>query len=398
MAETNQQPTTALVSAQVKSLSEFLQAGLDSIVKDLDGIETIDSDEKAAEAEHVLSLSKKVYDKMSAKRKSFTDPIKAEIEKIMTYENQINYNSKTENKYTRARKVLEAWQQKKIDEKKKKEYEAWLVAEQLKYKAEYRGKIEKALTEMLAGLHKTLISNMMVWESNLTLETIDTAAQKLKESKPALKIEYFAKCFKPWMQRPEIMSMKQEEEFLKEVQKDLSYDKYNEEYAKIVAPIKNEYLAKIPALKQHLEEVKVADDKKKAELQKKLDDEREAKRLADIKAVDDAAAAKEQEIRDKQEMEGYHADFTQQAMTSDLDAGPSKKAVSFADDKLWLKPLLEVISKVAVHKKFKGIKDTKGNVRKELQWWLDQYASCIGEPMEGLNVEEVAKTIIRNKE
>ena len=90
-------------------------------------------------------------------------------------------------------------------------------------------------------------------------------------------------------------------------------------------------------------------------------------------------------------MEG---DFTAQAMTADIDAGPSKKVFSFENDAMWLPAFLQVVSKCAIHPKFKGIMAKDGYVP-EVKKWMDFYSANVGEPLKGLKTDQVAKTIVK---
>ena len=397
-ATDHQQPTTVLIpTTGLDTLLPFLKKRHDVASKFLDEIVVINNDEEYAEAESVLSQSKEFYDEMLAKRKAFTDPIKAAIEQIMLYENAINYTAKSDNKYNRARKVLEDFNQARLEDKRKKEYEAQLVADQLKYKAEFKAKVMQQLNDMMVGLHKNLVNGMSEWEKGLTLETIVAKEELLKQSNPKLKADYYEKCFHRWGAKPSVMTDKEEDAYLVELKKEFSYEIYNEKFQLIVAPLKNEYLAKVPEIKTRLEAIASAGEKQKAEMEKKRLEELEAQKQQSFKVVEEQKAVQEQAIKDEKELGSMEADFTQQSMTADLEAGPTEKVATFTNDKLWLKPFANVIAKVSLSPKFKGIMDTKGVPRKEVQWWLDQYASMVGEPLEGITLTEVAKTAIRKQ-
>ena len=380
----------------VEKLKNYLIERHDAAVEALDGIVTV-TDETYAEAEATLSDAKMLYDQMSAKRKAFTDPIRKAIEEIMLYENAINYTTDKSNKYNRARKVLEDYNQQKLEATRKAEYEAKLVADQLKYKARYKANVMQQLNDMLTGVHKNLLSGMAEWEKGLTLETIVVKEEGLKKSNPTLKQDHYNGCFRRWGQEPFVMNEKEEDNYLLELKKEFTYEMYNEKFQLIVAPLKNEYLAKIPDIRAKLEEIAKATQAKKEEMEKKRLADLEAARLQSFKVVEEQKALQDQAIKDEKDLGTMEADFTQQALTSDLEAGPTEKVASFTNDKLWLKPFAAVIGKVSLSPKFKGIMDSKGFPRKEVQWWLDQYGSLVGEPIEGITLTEVAKTAIRKQ-
>lgn len=157
--ENNQLPIhiPAITPESVQKLVDFLSKRRDVAVSELNQITVIETDAQATEVNDTLATAKQLYDLMSAKRKAFTDPIKAAIEQIMTYENEINYTAKSENAYNRARAVLDAYNQKKIKDAELKQYEAQLRADQLKYKAEFRAKVQEQLQDMLSGKHRTVV-------------------------------------------------------------------------------------------------------------------------------------------------------------------------------------------------------------------------------------------------
>jgi hypothetical protein len=378
-------------------LQSYLSLRHDAAIEELSKIGKIETEEACAEAVETLSAAKKLYDAMSAKRKAFTDPIKEALSGIMIYENAINYTAKTDNVYNQAWKQVDAYNQKKLSDKKIKEHEAWLVSETMKYKAEFKAKVEQQLVDMMSGLNKTLVDGMAKWEADLTLESLDAKVEGLRSHKPKLKQDHYDKCFHLWGQRPDVMSEKLEREYLEVLKKELPYDKYNEDFQVISAPIKNAYLAKVDQIKENLLVIRKAGEADK----KKMEEERQAKleesRLADLKKVEAEKVAKTQEVEANKDLGQMEASFIQQGMTADLESAPTKLVASFVNDNMWLKPLLTVISKVATNPKFKGIKDSKGQVRKEVQFWLDQYSSLHSDPVEGLDLSEEVKTVIKSK-
>ena len=396
----DQLPTTtnSLIAApDVAKLREWLQKRHDAAVSELQSITEIADDEAYKQAEEVLATAKQLYDAMAAKRKHFTDPIKKAIEEIMQYENAINYTSKSENEYNRARKILEAYNQRKIDEKKAAEADAAYRAAVIKYQAEFRAGVQQQLTDMLAGKERTLVDRMSKWESTLTLENLALQEKNLQQSSPALKIEDYNGCFRVVKANSALMNEQQELAYLEELKKELKFEDWNNKYQEIALPIKNAYLAKLPVIRERLVEIAKAaeaDAKKAEEMRKEAELRREQEKKKSLEEAAARAEAANQQIKDEKDIRMLEGDFTQQAMTQDLDAGPSKRVASFLDDKAWLSPFLKVVSKVAAHPKFKGIV-AKDEYIPEVKKWLDFYASQIGESMDGITFEEKAKTIVR---
>lgn len=389
-------PLPVITPETVAALGVFLQKRRDAAVADLQEIKTIDNDGQYAEAEETLSNAKRLYDQMVAKRKAFTDPIKEALSQIMAYENEINYTAKTDNEYNRARRVLEDYNQKKIEAKKVAEHEAWVRSEQIKYKAEFRAQVQQQLADMLAGKNRTVLYGMAEWEKALTLENIDANEAKIRNQNPTLKQADYDGCFRRWGNRPDVMAQATEDEYLEELKKELTYAVYNERFQQIVAPIKNEYLAKIPAIKESLKKIAEAKEADKAALKKAAEVKREQEKNEALRLAAEKEKAETQAIQDTKDMGIMEGDFTAQAMTADIDAGPSKKVFYFANDKVWLKPFLQVVAKCAGHPEFKGIMAKDGYVT-EVKKWMDFYSSKVGEPMDGLKSDDVAKTIVRKK-
>lgn len=384
--------------AEAQNLVTFLQIRRDAAITELQGIQTITTDEEYASAEAILSTAKALYEKMYAKRKAFTDPIKKFIEEqIMPYENALNPAATKENDYLRARKVLEAYNQEKIKAKQALEHEAWVRSEQIKYKAEFKAKVQEQLQNMLSGKHRSLIDGMANWEKGLTLENIDEKEKGMRDQQPVLKQPDYDACFHRWGQRPDVLAPASEDEYLEEIKKELTYKLYNEKFQQIVAPIKNEYLAKIPSIKVRLQEMAKASSEKAEQLRKANEAKLEAEKNEKLRLAAEHDNQEKQAIQDNKELGVMEGDFTAQAMTSDVDAGPSKMVYGFENDMMWLNPLVHVISKCAVNPKFKGIKNGKGEYVPEVQKWLTFYGDHIAQPLAGLKGEEVAKTIVKKR-
>lgn len=381
----------------VIQLRQFLQVRRDAALKDLGSIQAVTTDEDYESAEATLATAKKLYDVMTLKRKMFTDPIKKQLEELTSYENTINYNAKSPNEYLRVRALLDQYNQKKVDEKKVAEHEAWIRSEQMKYKAEYKAKVAEQLTGKINGLYKNVIQQMSDWEKGLKLETVDQSYDKLRQSNPSLKMEHYDSCFYPWKARPDIMGVKQEEEYLVELKKELTYEAYNEKFQQLVAPVKNEYLARIDHVKAALKMKAQADEATRKKLEADAEAERQRKMAEEIKAADARRDEELKAVKDQLDIDKVEADFTQQMMTADIDAGPTKTVARFANDAQWLNAFLKVVAKCAAHPKFKFY-DTKKGYRPEIAKWLEFYGANIGEPMEGIVLEERAKTIVRAKE
>lgn len=391
----DQQPQGLAVIPDVAPLKEYLVKRRDAAVKELSAIQAIATEEEYEYAEQICATAKKLYDAMVAKRKLFTDPIKELITEVMSYENTINYTAKTPNEYNRVRELLEQFNQRKIDAKAKAEHEAWIVAEQLKYKAEYKAKVAEELIGKVNGIYKNMVQQMADWERKLTLENADARYDQLAGSVPTLKREHYDSCFRRWGNRPDVMAPAQEDAYLIELKKELPYETYNEQWQQLAAPVKNEYMARKDHVKASLKMKAEADEATRKAKEAEEERLRQEQVANTIKAADERSTQQVQEVRNNREVETYSADFTQQAMTSDIEAGPSKKVARFADDKNWLPSFLKVVAKCAAHPKFK-LHAKEGYVP-EVKKFMDFYSANIGEAIDGLAFDEKAKTIVRGK-
>lgn len=391
-----QQPTTTISVIQqytpekTQALIATLTKYRDVITGDLATIQTVNNDEEYTAANNLLAEAKGFIEKATDKRKAFTDPIKQALTELMVFEHDLDAA------YTRARGVLEVYNQAQIKKKQLIEHEAKLKADQIKYKAEFKAEVKKQLADMLAGVHRTVIHKMTEWEGKLTLENIDQMEADLRKSNPALKAEKHQACFHRWGQQPMIMAPSQEDEYLEELKKELTYELYNEEYQKIVAPVKNEYLAKLPAIKTALQQRAAADKATQERLDKEAADKREQDKQAALQVAAKAEENAKIAINDEKDINKTEGDFTQQMMTADLKAPPSKKVASFTSNAAWLGPFLKVVAKVGAHPKFKGIMAKEGYTP-AVKAWMTFYGDNIAEPIEGITLTEEAKTIIKAK-
>jgi hypothetical protein len=135
---------------------------------------------------------------------------------------------------------------------------------------------------------------------------------------------------------------------------------------------------------------------KQEEMKKTQAAQREKEKQDALKRAAEEEKAATQAISDEKDMNVLEGDFTQQMMTADIDAGPSKKVASFENDAAWLPVFLQVVTKCAGHPKFKGIMAKDGYIP-EIDKWMKFYSASVGEPLKGLKFTEEAKTIVRKK-
>lgn len=404
-----QQPatTTTAVAIQfsvtpeiVQQLLEFLERGQKVAVSELQKIQPLVFDaeklpelqKKKEEYVQMLSKSKMVYEKMVGKRKAFTDPIKERIQQIMTFENAID-PIKENNEYAKARKVIEQFDQQLLSYTKQQQQKAELEKRRTQYKIDLRTAVEKRLLEMMTGQQKNLTQGMINWESGLTLENIAAKEASLRAVPLDLNKDKYNACFNiDFNADTNLFTIEDIKAFIEGLKKDFTFEKYNEDYVQMAAPIKNAYLAKLPDVKATLTKIKGDAD---AAAKRKKDLEEESK--TQLAAIDVQAEAKRDAIDVSKDMSVMESEFVAQGTTADLPNQASKKVASFENDNLWLNPLLQVIAHVATNGKLK-MKNAKGEFVPEIQKWLTAFESCHqGKVIPGLKLEDAAKTTIRAK-
>lgn len=411
MADENQTTTTTAIAMAfsgitpetVQQLLALLERGQSVAVSELSEIQPLllppqaTSDDIAALTERKeqyvqkLAKCKMVYEKMSAKRKAFTDPIKERLMQIMTFENAIDPNKK-DNDYARARRVIEDFDQQVLNYTKMQQQRAELEKKRAQYKIDLRTSVEKRLLEMMTGQEKNLTEGMVRWELSITLDNIAQKETSLRNATLALNPKRYEECFNTNFPMSPMLTADEHKALIEGFKKEFTYEAYNEKYLQMAAPIKNEYLAKLPDLKDRLEK-----EKGDAEAEKKRKEELDAQSKAKMAAIEAESAAKREAIEQNRDMAEMEAEFIQQGSTQDLPDQASKKVASFENDAMWLQPFLQVVSHVAISKP-KSIRNSKGEYIPEIQKWLTAFESCHGgKTIPGLKMEDSAKTIIRKK-
>lgn len=404
-----EQPTTTLpalsqpiTAESVQQLATRLEQGRNVAVVELQKIKDIPFDINDPEVgkperdlyNDKLVKAKAVYEKMYQIRKPFTDKLDEIRSAILAYENEINYQSKNMNEYNRARAVIEAYDQKVLDAAKHAEKVAEFNKRVATYKADLRAAVQRALLGLMTSQEKTLRQGMINWEAALTLDDIEAKAEGLKKVQLKLNKDKYDACFHTnFDMNTQLLSQQDTEKYIQSLKSEFTYEHYNEQYIKMAAPIKSEYIGKIPDIKAKLQQIK--DDKDAAEQRQK---ELQQQSQQVVREVEQKSVQKLNDIENEKELAGMEAEFQRQGSTQDLQAGPSKKIASFSDDKSWLSPFLAAIGHVACHPKFPGITKKSGEYIDAIDWWLKQFAQyCSDKTVGGLTFEEKAKTAIRKK-
>ena len=399
----------ALIPMLPPTVGEVAKANMPRIIKGnelavtlLRGIQksTITTEEQRAEAVAAMTKSKAVFDKVDLLVKEVVEPIEVFIESIKAYKKTIDYKStaKDGNEYTKAREVIEAYDQAKSKEIERLKAEAEILRNVNLLKAEIKEGVGKRVIGMLAGQKKNIIDGMSRWEAALTLENIDASYEKLGGKVPTLTQEKWELCFNIDFVSPlkKYMTPDATKAYMDELKKEFQYEQYNKEYAEIVSPILNEYRAKQEQTRGKLKEIREAGESERKRLEEERKAALELKATEDRKAVDEAAAIATEAVEHQKEMDNMDAVFTEQMQTQDLYVGPMRRVAMFENTDHFLKPFAAVIGACVLNSKFPGILKKNGvDLIDSVQWWMDWFGANCKEEIKGVVVKEVPKTIIR---
>jgi len=363
-------------------------------------MQEIATDEDRQASIEKLAKTKAVTDKLDLLIKETVGPLEDFIDQVKSYKKSIDYASKTKdgNEYTKAKAVIEAYDQRKAKEAERIRLEAEFLKKQNLYKAEIKEGIGRRLVDMISGQKKNIIDGMARWEAGLTLANFELSFEKLAVQKPILKKDKWEECFVVPFQQGQLMTKEVFAAYLTELKQEYPYEKYNSEFAEAVSPILNEYRAKKDVVKKRLEEIEKASEEAKVALEQKRKDELEKQRQEQIKLADQQQVEAMDKVDHQKEMDKMNAEFTEQVQTQDIEDLPMKKEASFEDNVNYLKPFAEVVGACALNPKFPGIMKKNGTEYVDhVQWWLDWYAGNCKDAIKGIKIIQVPKTIIRKK-
>lgn len=389
---TDQQPTTlpavitspeTVVQAIQKALPEMERRNK-AAVEAMDAATKPTTDEEYEKNNELLVGVKLTYDKVNALRTPITKQLDELKAFLMEFERPLDYGTKAKSQYNSIRLWQEEYQQEKLNAiNKEKEAAAKRKAVQ-----DHIVDIQTAMRTNLANLMMDKTRKASDWCSTFfntaTVENFDEMEKRFCGMNPQLKQEEYKKCLDVSYNQSLINSV----EYMAIQAAMLEaepYTKWNTEYLSKIMPTINEWRGKTSQIKQQLIEKANASeaDRKRIEAEqakKKAADEE--KRLADLKAQEEAQklAISEREQRDK-----LANSFQQQAFEQTLDnTGPTEKVLKF-EDATQAMPFTHIIYQCFAHEKFPGIlkKDKDKKVvldaagRPEyidhVQWWIDFY-------------------------
>lgn len=398
---------------EIKSVAEKVETILPKLVKGnanclaiLSEIKVIENDEQFENATTDLVDVRTTYDKMKALRMEVTDVLMELKDELMSYERPLN-TTDAKSEYSRARKVLETYQQEKLEKVRAEQALQAKKKDQDNHKVDLRAKMIENLANNVVETIKTADQYSKMLFDSLPLDIFDEKAETFKKQKPKLKQENYDKCF-AMHHNTALLTKMEFDALVSDVKVNEPYDKWNEALIEAVAPIMNEWRARIPEIKEEKIKIAAAQGEEKV----KLEAEAKAKFDLELKQRQDNldAAAKEQKemIQSDANMEKMSNEFASQAANQNLDdAGKVKLILKFVDAKTTPKALFEIMYHVFSHKDFPGIQkrdkvkklvfDAKGRPEyiDPVQWWVDFFMDNCDAHIENTVITEDAKIVVR---
>lgn len=392
-----------VLASQYKPKMEIIST---KAIAAMQAIQTIEDDDDRQYVNDVLANVRDAYNKIKGYRTEITKPVDEFKSALMEYERPLGDDKGSE--YSRLRTLIGAYDQEKINKKKKTEEEAQRKKDRENHLVDIGAAILTNLSNLIMAKVKKGDEDSAAYFKTATLEDFDERAEKYRKMKPTLKTEDYHNCFKvPYKQH--LFSEAEYKDITETLAKVETFEKWNEELFRLSTPIVNEWKAKIPELKQNLINLKNAKD------------ESERKRIAD----EQSAKAKEEEDRRNQSIQQQLAEsssaianqaslakleneFVAQATVQTIgDTGPVKWVLKFTEPKKTMPALSAIIYHCMAHKDFPGIQkrdakkkmvfDAKGRPEyiEAVQWWINFFLSNCDINIDGTTVYEDAKVIVK---
>lgn len=389
------------VIEKIKAALPRLIKGRDGCVNALKGITSIETDEELEAASGLLVKVRNTYGQMEELRKTTTAPLDELKSKMMEYEKDV------ENEGKRVRQVVAKYNQVKIDKKNADEAAAAKVKEKENHKVDLSARMKKNLSDFVINRVREFDDGSAKWFNEMTLDNYDVLSGQFKSYKPKMKDTQYLDCFKIEFNK-NLITQEEFDELVKDVKTQETYEKWNTEVVKVLAPTFNDWVAKLPERKEELLKLKNATDdaerKKIEEDQKRKaeDEQRERQRqLNEMQKQSDEAIERSVDV-DKMENE-----FREQAVNQQSDdVGPVKVIMKFKDDKP-VKAISEIIYQSFMHPKFPSIvkKNKDGSDKFDEHGfpvyvdWVDSLVKFFVKHgdlnIQGIETKEISKVIIR---
>jgi len=394
----------------VQQIQEFLptaSTGRDRAVAAMKAITEITSDEDREKVNGLLVKVRATHEKISGLRMPTTSELDNIKKYLMTFEKDLAQDNK-DNEVYRLRSLIGSYDQKKLDEKKRIEEEAAAKKIRENYKVDLVTAMRKNLSDMIIQRIQQVEDGSRDYFNATTLEDFDKRMTQFKKFKPVLKEEMWKDCFQVKYDI-KFITIVEWSDLLNGMMKEEPYEKWNDIVVKEVIPRMNDWLGRIPELKEKLEAKEKAkgDAAKTAALEaenKKKEDEEQKIRQAEI---DKKKKESEDQIAQTASINKVQNDFIEQAVTQQVeDTGPVKVLLKFKDEKP-LKTITEMLYHCFTNPKFPDIrkKNKDGSYKvdehgfPEYVDWVDYivafYAKHGDLKIGGIETKEIPKVIVR---
>lgn len=411
MSDQSLLPEITKVESVVILAKEYLpkmEAGSAKAVARMQAITEIIDDEDYENVETLLVGVRNAYTKMYAMRTEMTGVLDEMKKNLMSFERPLSDDKTSE--YTRLRTLMSAFKQKQIDDKKKLEQAAAKKKERENHFVDIGAAVLTNLNNMVLAKTKKADTDSDAYFKASVLENFDVRAERYSKMKPSLKPEDYNACFVEGLNRRfDLWTEPEWVDIITTLKKAEPIEKWTDEIIKNATPILNEWRAKIPDLKKNLIDLQNA---KNDEERKRLESEQQAKAEADKqrrdRELEQQSLDKNLEISSQASLSKLENDFVEQATTQAAGAtGPTKQVLKFTDPKKTLKALSTIMYHSMAHKDFPGIekRDNKKQIVKDaqgrpeyieaVQFWINFFMANCDADVEGTEIFEIAKTIIR---
>ena len=394
---------------QIKAFVPKVEAGRDKAVAAMSRITTISNDAELNEVNDLLVAVRSTYDGIYERRKQITEPIDQLKQQLMQYEKDIDANGK-DTEPARLRKLISDYNQKKIDERKRIEDEARKQKDTENAKVDLVARMKKNLADLVIERVRQVQDGSSSYFRETTIETFEDRMVQFKKfsSNPKLKRDQYENCFNVDYNRNYI----NDESFkwlVTELQAEETYDKWNENVRKEIVPKLNDWIGRIPELKQQLLDKEKAKEsaEKLAQIeaeQKRKRDEEDRLRKEEIEKMQRTS---DDNIQQAAQVDKLQNDFREQAITQQVeDVGPVKLILKFNDAKP-VKALSEMMYHCFSHPKFPEIQKKDKNKMPMVDEhgfpvyvdWVDSIVSFFVKYCDvnigGVEIKEVPKVIVR---
>lgn len=398
------------IESIVELAKEYLpkmESGSAKAVAAMQKITAIADEEDYESVNNLLVRVRDAYAKINAYRTEITGPLDQLKKKFMEYEKPLS-DKETSSEYNRLRALMTSYRNAEIEKKKKLEADAAKKKERENHLVDIGTAVLTKLNDLVLFKTKNADTASDAYFKKSTLEDWDKRAEVYCKMKPTLKPEEYNACFEV-TRRFDLWNEEEWVDIINTIKKVETIEKWNVEVVAAATPVLNEWKAKIPELKENLIKLKNASDESE---RKRLADEQEAKAREDKerrdKELEQQHLDKGADISAQASLEKLNNEFVQQATVQQAgDTGPVKYVMKFTDPKKTVKALSTIIYHCMAHKDFPGIvkRDAKKKIvldaqdRPEyiepVQWWVKFFMDNCDADIDGTEVYEVAKLIIR---